>query len=357
MPAFPSQLPVSAAEFASPLLAWYDDSRRALPWREDPTWYRVWISEIMLQQTTVKAVLPYFEAFLLAFPTVETLAAAKEEDVLSLWAGLGYYSRARNLLKAARLICSEHEGIFPARFESALALPGIGRYTAGAILSIAFGLPSPVVDGNVSRVLVRYLGFTGQWDTRSARALWELLSGLVNDQAVKGRVGDFNQALMELGATVCTPRNPVCPACPLAGSCEGLRLSLQDAIPQKKRARPLVAVDYTVALLKQEERFLMSLTRSGPFPRGLWEFPRMTGLPGDDLGPRLEWEGGLRVETGRVLGRVSHGITHHRITIHVLEARLMDATVPNGYSWINPRHPGVGVSAYVKKVLKALDSE
>jgi len=347
MPAFPSELAVPARAFALPLLAWYDKSQRALPWREARNWYRVWISEIMLQQTTVKAVLPYFERFLRAFPDVKTLAAAREEDVLALWAGLGYYSRARNLLKAARLICSNYNGEFPADLDSALALPGIGRYTAGAILSIAYGLPFPVVDGNVSRVLARYAAHAEEWNGSSSRALWDLLSRLVSHESVSGRVGDFNQALMELGATVCTPRNPECLECPLADSCQARRLSLQDAIPPKKRTRPLVAVDYTVALVRNGETFLMSQTQSGPFPRGLWEFPRIIGRPGE----RLESEGGLRLEMGEVRGTVTHGITHHRITIHIVEARFVDTIVPNGYAWIDPQSPAVGLSAYVKKVL------
>ncbi|RPJ80972.1 MAG: A/G-specific adenine glycosylase [Acidobacteria bacterium] len=335
-----------------PLLAWYDRSRRALPWREDRNWYRVWVSEIMLQQTTVKAVVPYFEAFLRAFPDVQALASSREEDVLGLWAGLGYYSRARNLLKAARIICAEHEGEFPTDFRAALALPGIGRYTAGAILSIAFGTPFPVVDGNVSRVLARYIAFPDHWDTASAKALWDLLSDVANDGAVSGRVGDFNQALMELGATVCTPRAPLCPECPLGALCQARRLSLQDSIPLKRHARPSVSVDYTVALVKNEERFLMTRTQVGPFPRGLWEFPRIAGRPGNDTAHRLEGEAGLLIETGKVLGTVIHGITHHRITIHVVEGRLLNATVPDGYAWIEPRCPGIGPSAYVKKVLK-----
>ncbi len=348
MPALPT-LPVPARELAVPLLTWYDASRRALPWREDRHWYRVWISEIMLQQTTVKAVLPYFEAFLRAFPNAKKLADAQEADVLALWAGLGYYSRPRNLLKAARLICSEHRGEFPADFDLALALPGIGRYTAGAILSIAFGLPFPAVDGNVRRVFARYLAHAGEWDAASARALWDLLSRIVYDVAVSGRVGDFNQALMELGATVCTPRNPECRDCPLSGSCKSRRLSLQDSIPPKRRARPLVAVDYTVALVRSGERFLMSQTQSGPFPRGLWELPRMMGRPGES-------DGGLLLQIGEVRGTVIHGITHHRITIHVVEARLADGIPPDGYAWIDPRCPGVGLSAYVKKALKLCGS-
>jgi len=341
-----------AVEIALPLLAWYDESRRVLPWREDGNWYRVWVSEIMLQQTTVKAVVPYFDAFLSAFPDVRTLASAREEDVLARWAGLGYYSRARNLLKAARIICAEHEGEFPADFRSALALPGIGRYTAGAILSIAFGASFPVVDGNVSRVFARYLAFRGQWDSGSAKALWDLLNDVVNDEAVSGRVGDFNQALMELGATVCTPRAPLCPECPLGGLCQARRLSLQNSIPVKRHARPSVSVDYTVALVKNEETFLMTRTESGLFPRGLWEFPRIAGRPGNDTAARLEGEQGLRMEIDQVLGRVIHGITHHRITIHVVEAKLAHAALPDGYAWINPHSPGVGLSAYVKKVLK-----
>ncbi|MFB3903073.1 MAG: A/G-specific adenine glycosylase [Acidobacteriota bacterium] len=350
MSRLPSQLPVPPAEFVLPLLIWYDAHRRALPWRENRDWYRVWISEVMLQQTTVKAVRPYFEAFVKAFPGVQTLAGAREEDLLALWAGLGYYSRTRNLLYAARLICSEHGGTFPRDFKSALALPGIGRYTAGAVLSIAFGLPFPVVDGNVSRVLARYLAFTEEWNAVATRALWDLLAGVLTHETVGHRVGDFNQALMELGATLCAPRNPRCAECPLAAACQARRRSLQHSIPQKRRARALVVVDYTAALVRKGPTFLMSRTQSGPFPRGLWEFPRMTGRPGE----HRQSEGGLRLEIGDVMGKVIHGITHHRITIHVVDGRLVDGAVPDGFAWIDPASPGVGVSAYVKKVLKRL---
>ncbi|RPI24981.1 MAG: A/G-specific adenine glycosylase [Acidobacteria bacterium] len=344
MPGFPSQLPVPAADFVLPLLDWYHANRRKLPWRDNPHWYRVWVSEIMLQQTTVKAVVPYFDAFLDRFPDVRTLAAAEEAEVLALWAGLGYYSRARQLLETARIICSAHDGSFPADYRAALALPGIGRYTAGAILSIAFGLPYPVVEGNVSRVFARYLAYADKWDGRAARGLWNLLSTIVSSSAIADRAGDFNQALMELGATVCTPRHPDCRNCPLTLACAARRRSMQHSLPVKRQARSVIVLDCTVALVRQGQKILMRPNQEAPFPKGLWELPRSN-------------DESLALEIGNSLGTVTHGITHHLIRIQVVGASLVGASIPNGYRWIDPQNPGVGLSGYVRKVLGRLQGQ
>src|SRR6185369_3543428 len=207
-------------EFSRKLLAWYGRHKRALPWRDVGDPYRTWISEIMLQQTQVDTVIPYYQRWLERFPTVQALAESPLNDVLALWEGLGYYSRARNLHRAAQQVAAERGGALPQTVDELLALPGIGRYTAGAIASIAFGVDAPVLDGNVKRVLARV--FDIQTDVKSpagARELWALAASLVPS----GRAGDYNQALMDLGATLCTPRAPACDICPVRELCAARR--------------------------------------------------------------------------------------------------------------------------------------
>lgn len=236
----PDSLPFHPATISSHLLAWYAKSGRDLPWRQTRDPYRIWLSEIMLQQTTVVAVIPYYEKFLVAFPNVEALASAPVEAVIELWAGLGYYRRARNLHAAATRVVEEHGGQFPAELGQLQALPGIGRSTAGAILSIAFDLPAPILDGNVRRVLCRL--FALQQPPRSAAAekqLWiwaELLTPT-------DRPHDYAQAIMDLGATICSPRTPDCSSCPLAGFCQARVLGLEQDLPlasPKKRSRQCI---------------------------------------------------------------------------------------------------------------------
>ena len=211
------------------LIQWYRRNRRQLPWRRARDPYRVWVSEVMLQQTTVRAVLPYYERFLGRFPTLAKLAAAREEDVLALWSGLGYYHRARNLLRGARYLVAQHAGAFPKSLEAALGVPGVGLYTASAVLSIAWNQPLPVVDANVRRVLARLFALRGpRW--RKDGPYYNLAEELLDRDAP----GDFNQALMELGALVCTARGPACAACPLEADCEGRARGLVDLLPESR---------------------------------------------------------------------------------------------------------------------------
>ena len=224
---------------------WFERQKRVLPWRDAPTPYRVWVSEIMLQQTQVVTVVPYFERFMASFPTVERLAAASEDAVMKHWAGLGYYSRARNLHRAAQGVVTDSGGAFPADREGWESIPGVGPYTAGAILSIAYEKPEAILDGNVERVVSRFRTVTrAGGDSFYKQRLWRL-SGLGVRQAASAGVSPsvFNQALMELGATVCTPKNPRCELCPVAEGCRARAMATHEAFPPKKARKPFVGVD------------------------------------------------------------------------------------------------------------------
>lgn len=228
------------------LIEWFDLRARALPWRRSKDPYRIWLSEIMLQQTQVQTVIPYFERFLSAFPTVSALAEANEQDVFKIWEGLGYYSRARNLLKAAKIVHHDHQGKLPDQKNQLLALPGIGPYTAGAILSIAFGKPVPAVDGNVVRVLSRITATA--WDLKNPKdrqAVQKVLEQKIPDN----RPGDFNEAVMDLGATVCLPQNPQCHQCPLQSSCRANLLNQTADFPVKSSSRPLPVEDRVLIII------------------------------------------------------------------------------------------------------------
>lgn len=230
---------VSLTRFRNHVLDWFSRFQRDLPWRRDQQPYRIWLSEIMLQQTRVAAAIPYYERFLDRFPTVESLAEAPQEEVLRHWAGLGYYSRARHLQKAAQEIVAKHDGVFPQVEEEVLALPGIGAYTAAAILSIAYKQKLAVLDGNVARVLARLSAIRG--DLRS-HGLWLQLQKTANALLDPHSPGDWNQAMMELGATLCTPRSPQCLLCPVAEFCEARKRGLADSIPEIRRKRATVEI-------------------------------------------------------------------------------------------------------------------
>ncbi len=257
------------------LLHWYDRNARILPWREDSSPYRVWISEIMLQQTRVEAVKPFFERFLAALPDLPSLAAAPEEQLLKLWEGLGYYSRVRNLARCARIILAEHGGRFPSSAEELRRLPGIGDYTAGAIASISFGVPEPAVDGNVLRVVARLTGYTGEvTQPRYQKTVAEELRAVYP----AGRCGDFTQSLMELGAVVCLPNGaPKCSRCPLAELCEGRRDGTAAEIPMRAPKKPRRVEQRCVFLLRCGERVALRKRPPEGLLAGLWEFPALVG--------------------------------------------------------------------------------
>ncbi len=265
------------AALSLPLLRWYRANARDLPWRQTDDPYRIWISEIMLQQTRVAAVLGYYERFLAAFPSVEALASAPEDRLMKLWEGLGYYSRVHNLQKAARLVAEQFAGHFPASYESLLALPGIGEYTAGAIASAAFGLPEPAVDGNVLRVITRLTDCHDDIMSPAVkRAVREQLRAVIPSSAADIRI--FNQATMELGATVCVPNGPPkCEVCPAAAFCLGHIRSTAESLPVKAPKRKRRVEEKTVFLLLQEGRVALRRRPDTGLLAGLWEFPNLDG--------------------------------------------------------------------------------
>jgi len=252
------------------LLRWFDRNHRDMPWRQTRNPYRVWVSEVMLQQTRVAAVLPYYRRFLRRFPTVRALARARAEEVLRLWAGLGYYSRARNLHRAAREIVARHGGHFPRNYDAVLALPGIGHYTAAAILSIVHNEPLAVLDGNVARVLARLDAIRG--DLRAPRR-WKKFQQRAQELLAPATPGDWNQAMMELGATVCTPRNPRCGGCPLAKWCRARRLGIAGELPAKRRKRAPVRVKIAAAVLLDPRGRTLLVRRNDGLFSGMWQFP------------------------------------------------------------------------------------
>ncbi len=295
-------------ELAQPLLEWYDDHARILPWREHPTPYRVWISEIMLQQTRVEAVRPYYERFMGRYPDVESLACAEDDELLKLWEGLGYYNRARNLKKAAVMIMEEYGGVMPASYERLLALPGIGSYTAGAIASIAFGIPRPAVDGNVLRVIARAVCY--EKDVLSAAAKKEMES-LLSEVIPIGRAGAFNQALMELGATVCVPNGePHCGECPWERHCQAHALLRETDYPVKKPKKARKIEEYTILILQDENRTAIRKRPDDGLLAGLYEFPWLEGIrTKDEVLQRIKELGyvPIRIEE---LARSKHVFTH-----------------------------------------------
>jgi A/G-specific adenine glycosylase len=308
-----------ARAIAPPLLTWFDRHKRDLPWRHTSDPYRIWVSEVMLQQTQVDRVIDYYWRFLERFPTVEALAEAPLDDVLALWEGLGYYSRARNLQAAAQQIVAEHDGQFPGEPEAARKLPGVGEYTAGAVLSIAFDRPMPAVDANVIRVIARLFAVEGEVTTGPGRRrVSELAAAAVPDE----RVGDFNQALMELGALICIPGRPGCLVCPVTDICAARERGLQSEIPPP-RSRSVRQVKAVAGAILDGD--LVLLARRPPDGQwgGLWEFPNVRVADGDAdarevLVEHLQDAFGLEVELRDELASFSYGVMNRRVALTVL---------------------------------------
>jgi A/G-specific adenine glycosylase len=304
---------------------WFTRFGRELPWRETNDPYRIWISEVMLQQTTVTAVKPYYERFLARFPDVTALAFAEEQEVLRLWEGLGYYSRGRNLHKAARIVFEQFQGEFPKTVAGLRQLPGIGQYVAGAVASFAFDLPAPIVEANTLRLYCRLLGFTG--DPRNSagqQLLWKFAESILPRKSP----GDFNQALMDLGATVCTVANPECPRCPLLAICRAAAAGTQAQIPQKA-SRPEVTdvTELTVAVVFEGRVFLRRRSADERWA-GLWDFPRFAcevavseSKQHQQIASHLRSEYGIAARDIEALTRIRHSVTRYRIDLHAFVAQ------------------------------------
>lgn len=306
------------------LLDWFDYNARILAWRENPKPYYVWVSEIMLQQTRVEAVKAYFDRFTKALPDIRSLAEADEEKLLKLWEGLGYYSRVRNLQKAAKQVVTEYNAELPANYELLLKLPGIGEYTAGAIASIAFGLPVPAIDGNVLRVTKRIAGsFDDITKNKVKKELWRELVMLMP----LDRPGDFNQALMELGAMICLPNGkPLCAQCPVMHLCRAFHEDTIDRIPVKPAKKERRIEDRTILFIEYQSSYVIRKRDSTGLLAGLWEFPGLEGQIGpEDLGEKLE-DMGITAYEIEPLGGAKHIFSHvewHMIGYHIrLSKRL-----------------------------------
>lgn len=318
------------------LLHWYQHSRRDLPWRRTSDPYRILVSEIMLQQTRVAAVIPYYERFLARFPDPQSLANAPEPEVLSMWAGLGYYSRVRNLQKAAREIV--RLGEFPRDYKTILTLPGVGAYTAAAIASIAFGLPHAVLDGNVMRVLARLDNDAADISSNTTRLrMRQRAEDLLDPQLPSA----FNQAMMELGATLCLPKQPQCLLCPLSDHCQGLAAGRQNELPVKSRKIAMERVDRAVLFIEQADQLLLwQRGQDSAKMKGFWELPEADQIPGAKL--------------GRPIAEIRHSIVNHNYRIAVVPGKIRSK--PHGFHWIRREDlPTLPLSTILRKALAAIE--
>ena len=325
------------APISEKLLHWYDANARSLPWRFEPTPYKTWVSEIMLQQTRVETVIPYFERFIARFPEIGILAASEESDVLRLWEGLGYYSRARNLHKAARVMLEDYAGQIPADIAALRSLPGVGAYTAGAIASIAFGAAEPALDANIRRVGARLLDLHEPPGSEVDRILWEFCRRILPAQ----RSGDFNQALMDLASKVCTPKAPTCHLCPLWSDCLAFQRDTAAQLPVRKPKAKIPHKLVLAAVITRGNEVLLAQRPADGMLGKLWEYPggsvpeETPSLPGA-LRELMLSRFGFRIDVGSPLGSYKHAYTHFRITLHTFRCELPGAShlpLPPGFAW------------------------
>jgi A/G-specific adenine glycosylase len=355
-----NSLPFSTKQrqsLARRLIGWFDRSARDLPWRGTSDLYAIWVSEVMLQQTQVATVIPYYEEFLRQFPDVAALASASEERVLRLWEGLGYYRRARQLHAAARQVMAEHRGHFPTDYEAVRSLPGIGRYTAGAVLSIGLGARLPIIEANSIRVLSRLsLLRENPQSVAGQRQLWLLAEQLLPPR----RVGTFNQALMELGSLVCTPKAPACEQCPISMHCRACALGLQDQIPTPAARTNYEDVAEVAVVIRRRGEVLVRKCQPGERWAGLWDFPRFAA--NGDIGASVAALVGVRIATPQHLATLKHGVTRFRITLDVYGAQHLrpagQRSRPQKNSdvqWIAPRQlADVPLSVTGRKIAQLL---
>ncbi len=323
------------------LLKWYDLAKREMPWRKTRDPYLIWISEIMLQQTQVKTVIPYFKRWVREFPTIQSLAKASESKVLKLWEGLGYYSRARNLRKSAQLVVDQFSGKVPDTVKDIMVLPGVGRYTAGAILSIAYEKKVPVLDGNVKRILSRLFRLRENGvSTPSQRLLWKVAEEILPEK----RIGDFNQALMELGATVCLPSKPSCLFCPLQTYCQAKINSEQHLYPPAKPKAPSKKIEVSAGVIWRGGKIYIQQRLKDGLMADLWEFPggkiESGESPEECLTREILEELGVEVQIQDKLMTIKHSYTQFRVTLHVYRCQLLKGKIKavscQQWKWVDP---------------------
>jgi len=352
------------AAFRRKVKNWFAGNARALPWRGTRDAYRIWVSEIMLQQTQVATVIPYYNDFLKKYPSVESLAAADQSQVLRSWEGLGYYRRARQLHAAAKQIVADHEGKFPAEFAHVLDLPGIGRYTAGAILSFAHDQRLPILEANTTRLFARCLALQDSVDERTSQnALWAFAEMILP----RRQCGDFNQALMELGSEVCTPQQPNCSACPLSNLCLTRIAGLQNQIPVKKAKRSFRRIFESVIVVSRQDRLLMRECGENEWWTGMWDFPRyrVPRAATGELKKLCREQTGLAIELGELLATIKHTVTHHNIELDCYLAKSVQGRLKtlNGKDspatqlrWVRKRDlADYPLSVTARKVTRLLD--
>ncbi len=325
--------------FGETLLAWFAENERDLPWRRTRDPYLIWVSEVMLQQTQVSTVIPYFLRFVEKFPDVRALSGAPLETVLKTWENLGYYARARNLHRAARTIAEDLGGVFPREHAVLRSLPGVGEYIAAAVASIAYGEPRAVVDGNVKRVLARLFLIDGPSGGAPPTRVFRERAQEILDRS---KPGEFNQAMMELGALICTPRNPSCGFCPVAAQCGAFAASLQGAYPARVKRPRTPEYRIAVGVVRKDERILITRRKESGLLGGLWELPGGKIEPGESPGAacirEIAEEVNLSVEVKEFIARISHAYTHFRVVVDVFECEYKNGDVilngPIDHRWI-----------------------
>ncbi|MBA4601077.1 A/G-specific adenine glycosylase [Thermoactinomyces mirandus] len=318
------------------LLAWYNKNKRNLPWRQNKDPYKIWVSEIMLQQTRVDSVIPYFQRFIERFPSIEDLANAPEEQVIKAWEGLGYYSRAKNLHAAAKEIVFNGDGKIPSDRKSILKLKGIGSYTAGAILSIAYGKKVPAVDGNVMRVFSRLFALADDIHSSSTRKKMESIA----EQLIpEENPGDFNQALMELGALICTPASPTCLFCPVRSVCDAYEQGIEEQLPRKKKAKPPVQQDVVIGFFRYREQFIGEKRPDQGLLAGLWGFPTFELSPGEDPLQKIKNFCDQKQIPGSkyiIKGKFKHVFSHRHWKVDVVQVDVKHPSfsLPATWEWM-----------------------
>jgi A/G-specific adenine glycosylase len=312
-------------QFSRRLLEWYASNARLLPWRGHPDPYAIWVSEVMLQQTRVETVIPYFKSWMMRFPSIQSLAKASQQEVLSAWEGLGYYGRARHLHEAAHIVMTEYHGRLPQEAPLLRRLPGVGRYTAGAIASIAFGKDEPTLDGNIRRVIARYFNVSeNAHSSVGEREMWRLAA----EHLPKGQTGEYNQALMDLGAGLCAPKSPDCPHCPVETGCQARALGIQELRPVRLPRPEIPHFVVTAAVIDRDGGVLIARRPAEGLLGGMWEFPGGKQKEGEDLPTclmrELREELGVEVKVNEQVGVYRHAYTHFRLTLYAFRCRLLE---------------------------------